>query len=258
MIYGKTDIKEYFKKLGKKYFAVYKKGAVDTGNAIFKTEEDADSNADDAFRNFEEVLSMLRTGEYTLICNNDPKISTRGGNREDFRISMDDSDTEKTKDAVTGIGGIGSTIDYDVLAVKANAIADERFEKLMAKRDLEDLKKNHEQTLKDLKDAEARVNDPWNKFIGALAPHADGIVSGLIGKPAAPQLSAAVSGVRPDLHLDENATTAEYKDHAQVVFEEFANELQTAKPNEWLEILVKLTTLIKNNPEKFATALNFL
>lgn len=260
MIYGKSDIKEYFRKIGKKYFALYKKSSVESGNAIFKTDEDADSNTDDAFRSFEEVLNMLRTGEYTLICNNDPKVSNRGSNRVDFRISMEDSLAAGSKEAVTGIGSVSGPVDYETMLSKAKLMASEEFEKLMAKKDLEETRKINDDLKKELKEATSRVEDPWNKFIGALAPHAEGIVGGLMGKPAvaAPQLAHAVSGITPDLHLDENATEAEVNAHAQKVFEDFASALQTAKPNEWLQILVQLTNLIKNNPRKFDTALTFL
>ncbi len=259
MLYGKKDTLDYFRKIDKKYFALFKKGTIGEGNPIFRTEEEKESTSDDALRNFEEVLNWLKSGDYSVVCNNDPKVSNRGGFREDFRITMDDSIGSQARDAVSGIGSVSApAVDVDALMAKAKQWGTEEFEKQMAKRDLEDLKKNHEQLQKDLKDATSKLDDPINKFIGALAPHADGLIGAIMGKTASPLLTNAVSGVRPDLHLDENATTEEFKDHAQTVFEDFATTLQTIKPTEWLEILVKLTTLMKNNPQKFETALNFL
>lgn len=249
MLIGKKDTLDYFKKLDKKYFALYKKGTVDTGNAIFRTEEDKESTPEDAYRSFEEIMQMLRTGEYTLIINNDPKVANRGGNRVDFRITMEDSLNSQSKEAIGGVGGV---YDTDTMLARAKTMATEEFERLTQKKELDDLKKNHEQLQKDLKEAQNAVQDPWNKLVGAIAPHADSLIGSLIGKPTlTPMIKPAIGSVSP-------VVTEVTTQHAQEVFEDFVTALQTAKPTEAMEILVKLTTLIKNNPEKFETALNFL
>lgn len=254
MIAGKANITEYFRSLQKKHFALYKRGTVESGNVIYKSNEDEGVDPQRAFEEFERILSMLSSGEYTLICNNDPKVTARGSNRVDFRITLDDSLSNKASDAVGGVAGIGNTFTYEDVVTKAKTIAKDEFQALMDKKELEDSRAKTKELEARVAEAEKKVDDPFNKFISAVAPHAESIIGSLMGtKGTAPLLTPAVSGVRPDVQLDDNVDQ-----HAQQVFENFAMALQTAKPNEWLEILVKLTTLIKENPSKFETALNFL
>ncbi len=261
MIIGKQDIKEYFRKQGKKFFAIYRKGTVETGNPICKNEDKEETDPETALRDFEDWLTLLKTGDYTLIVNNVAKVSERGGNRIDFRITLDESMNNGARDIVQPIAAIsGPSYSVEEMLTKAKAMAADEFERLMAKKDAEDMKAKNIELEKELKEVRGKIDDPINKFIGALAPHAEPIIAGILGTsaPIRPLAVAGISNAKPDMHLVENSTDEEVDQHAQKVFEDYALALQTARPNDWLEILVKLTTIVKENPKKFEMALTFL
>ena len=274
MIYGKQDILAYFRKQSKKYFAIYKRKEESAGSPMFtnsKSDDEQGVDAESALRDFEEVLSWLQSGDYLLMLNDRPKVSERGGNRIEFRVTLEESLGNKIRDIQTApVAGIGGTYSMEDVMSKAKIMALEEFEKLQVKKEAEDLKKKVDDLEKDLKEARQAVDDPINRFIGALSPHAPALVAGIMGTPtipikaaAAPFVGNAISGTRPstatpDLVVEDNSTEDQLAEHAQQVFENFAEALEAARPSDWLVIMQKLTNVIKNNPQKFEMALNFL
>jgi hypothetical protein len=267
MIIGKNDIREYFKKINKKYFAIYYKGGESTGSPIIKSENE-ETDVEKTYGEFEDALSLLRAGEYTLVSNNTSKVAERGGNRINFRITLEESMSAAVKETTTpaAVGALGNTYSVEDMLAKAKIMGSEEFERLMAKHKAEQLQVAHDEFKKRAEDAEKKLEDPFNRFIGALAPHADKFVAGFIGTKPAPaaivpmgagmMFPAKVSGVEHDeqLHDNEDTSTA----LIQQAFEDFTTALQNARPDDWLNILAKLTKVIKEDPEKFNTALKFI
>lgn len=264
MIIGKNDIKEYFKKINKKYFAIYYRGKIETGSPIIKTENE-ETDVEKTYNDFEDALSLLRAGEYSLVSNNTFKVSERGGNRIDFRITLEESMGSGIKETTvpTAVNGIGGSYSMDDVINKAKVLAGEEFEKLMAKHDVERLKTEHAAMLKRAEEAEKKLEDPINRFIGALAPHSDKFVAGIFGTNSLPAAivpmtilpNQKISGVEHDERVVDNDEATE---QTQQIFESFVAALQVARPQDWLAILVKLTTVIQTDPDKFNTALKFI
>lgn len=246
MIKGKANITTYFEQQHKPYFALFYKGKVESGHShiVRNDKDDADSDYDSAKRLFDEYLNLLSHGDYTLVVDDKKNVTTRGAARIDFNIPMNEAT------ATPAVSGAPALSMADVEA-RASQIAEQKFEQLMLKKENADLKEKNKELEKGLKEAEKSVNEPLNKFIGALAPHSETIVAGIFGKQSAPAGELAISNVTPD-HV------AEADPEAQAICEEFIKTLAAAKPNEWKDILKKLTGLIKDNPGKFNMALNLL
>lgn len=251
MINGKPAITAYFETIGAPYFAIFQKGKVESGNSIYRNDKDGDKEYDYASGKeaFEKMLELLQYGEYTIVISDKKNVSTRGSNREDFKIGLNESAPGQAPASNSGISGIT----MEEVERKAESIATKRFQELMDKKELADTKEKLKEAEKELKEAQKSVSDPWNKLITAAAPHADHIIAGLTGRPIPPVVVPAltVSGVKPDHESEADP-------EAQSAAENFIQALATAKPGEWKQILVKLTHLIQDHPHKFETALTFI
>lgn len=244
MIIGKKNITDYFDQIRYPYYAIFQRGKVESGNSIFRNDKgEKEHDVSSGREHFERSLSVLDAGEYTIIISEKPNVTTRGSNRVDFRISVNEAVPVSANVPVASIGSV-SIEDVDR---RATEIAEKKFAELMLKKKADDLETELAETKKELREAEKRVTDPWNKFIGALAPHSEHIISGLF--PAVRQ-PLPVSGIRPD----ETGTDQD----SQTVIENFITALSEAKPDDWKQILNKLTDLIQNNPSKLDLALNLL
>lgn len=250
MIVGKSSITAYFEQVGKPYFALFYRGQIDKGNAIIRNDkEEADYDLTEGKRRFENALEILQHGEYALVISDGKDVTKRGANRVEFKIPVNEGSAPALVPQVTGTGSIGA-VSMEEVERKASQIAEDKFERLMAKKDLADAKEKLAAAEKELKEAQRSVTEPLNKLIGAIAPHSEHIISGIFGRPA-PLAALTVSGIPPD---SEGSGDPD----AQAAAEEFITALAAAKPHDWKGILKRLTTLIKEHPAKFETALNFL
>lgn len=247
MTVGKANIQDYFDLQQQPYFAIFYKGQVEKGNPIHRNDKDEKDYAySDGRSEFERALNLLKQGEYTLVISDKKNVTNRGNSRMDFRVPIEESSPVTNTPSVSGTGGL-SHADVEKMATE---IAEKKFQQLMDKKDLADAKTKIAELEKENKELVKSTQEPLNKLIGALAPHSDKVVSGIFGVP---QKTAHVplSGVEPD-SIDGPDV------NAQQVCEDFVQALAEAKPSEWQSILQKLTALIKDNPQKFETALNFL
>jgi hypothetical protein len=248
MIQGKTAILAYFDSIKQPYYAIFYKGQVDKGNSIFRNDKDTERTIDytDARMNFENNLGLLQYGDYTIVISDKHNVTTRGGNRVDFKIGLQEAAPATATPVVAGIGAIS----MEDVERKANEIADKRFKELMDKKDLQDTKAKLVEAEKEIKELEKKTNDPLNRLLEAAAPHSDAIISGLFGTKKT-QAQVVLSGTEAD-------AVGEADEQSQATIENFIGALAEAKPNEWQSILVKLTSLIKNDPSKFEMALKFI
>lgn len=252
MIKGKEPIKAYFETQGKPYFAIYYKGKVESGNSIYTNDSKGKENEiqidfEIALRKFDELLGWLSAGDYTLIVNDKPGVTQRGCNKVDFNISVSESMPGHPGSVSPGVPAI-TGVSLQEVEQKATQIAESKFRQMMQEKELQDLKERNKELEKENKELEKAKSEPINKFLGAISPHAPDIISGLMGRPMA---SAPISGIKPD---ETGNTDLE----GQKLFEDFAESLVNARPNDWKVIIQKLTSLINNDPAKFQTALNFL
>lgn len=249
MVVGKNNITAMFEEWQLPYFAIFYKGKIETGNAIVRNDKDEkDYDFITGKHRFEKTLDLLSYGEYTIVVSKEKDVTKRGGTRVDFKIPVNEA-SQNPGVAVQQMAGIGA-ISMEDVERRANEIAENKFTQLMDRRELADTKEKLKETERELREAEKKVGDPFNKFIGALAPHSESIVAGLMGRPA--QIATTVvSGINAD-------AVAENDTDAQKIMEDFIDALAASKPNTWKQILQQFTILIKDNPSKFDTALTFL
>jgi hypothetical protein len=244
MIIGKKEIQAYFQTIGKPYFAVFTKNNVEKGNSIFRNDKDElEYDYSQASLAFDKLLQYLSHGDYTIVIGDKKDVTARGNNRVDFKIPIVETGTPVSNSpAIAGLT-------MDEVERRAATIADERFQALMQKKDLEEAKEKIKILEKENKELEKKSSDPINKFLTAAAPHSEAIISGILGKPIAKPMP--ISGIKPD-------SEGEFDLEAQTVTENFIQALAAAKPDNWKEILRKVTALITEQPEKFETVLKFL
>lgn len=246
MITGKSAILAYFEQVEKPYFAIFYKGQAEKGNAIIRNDkEEKDYDLASGKHRFENALELLGYGDYCIVIGGDKDVTKRGGNRVDFKIPVSEANANAApQQPMAGIGGIS----IEEVESRASKMAEEKFKSLMNQQRLEDAEKKLAIVEKELKEAEKATTDPWHKFISAIAPHSDRIVSGLFGDRAN-VAALQVSGAQPD-EVGETDN--------QQILENFVTAISNARPNDWQSIVVRFTDLINTNPAKFDTALNFL
>lgn len=255
MIVGKAAILKYFESIGEAYFAIFYKGQIEKGNPIFRNDKDAEKEFTpaEAKESFERTLELLQYGDYSVVISDKKNVTNRGNNRVDFKIGLNEAaPANQGAPAPNYSPAIGGLTMEDV-EKKANEIAAKQFQQLMDKKELTDTKAKLVELEKENRELETRVNEPWNKFITAAAPHSETIIAGLMGNGAGRTATAHVplSGVEAD-SIDGPDVTA------QQTIENFVTALAERKPNDWQAILQRFTDLIKNDPNKFETALTFL
>ena len=252
MITGKIPITDYFNQVQKPYFAIFYKGQVEKGNAIFRNDkEGSEQDFESGRADFDRTLAFLSHGDYTVVISEKQNVTTRGANRVDFRIPVSEAAPAAGAAGIQGTGAVAGTVTLEEVERKANEIADKRFKALMAEKELTDTKAELAETKKELKEAEKKATEPWTKLVTALSPHTKNIIAGLFPNSGAAVANLQLSGLKPD-------ATGEGDPDAQKTFEDFLEALSSACPDDWKKILVKLTNLIKESPDKFETAINFL
>ena len=284
MIIGKRDIQQYFDKCSKNLFKIYKAGTTNSGNPVYSNsgfdETTTDVDFESAKADFMDILELLKHGDYTLILDNYKKDGVKNGkgqSRIDFRIPVNEALEIGAKNVMEHIGSTG-VFDYETMLTKAKEMAKDEFEKLETRRLLACAEKDRDEAKKEARDYEKKLQDPFNKFIGAISPHITSIVAGITGKPGA-LVPLRVSGVQPDQTLEDNGYQAHQEsseDHTDIipqdmnelsdaeiqhrteVIENFVMAISAKRPNDWLKIVEDLTRIIRDKPEKFAMALNFL
>lgn len=248
MTQGKAQILAMYEEIKQPYFALFYKGQVEKGNAIRRNDkEEKDYDYQEGKQAFERVLELITHGDYTIVLGDSKDVTRRGGNRFDFKIPVG----EGAATAVQHIAAVGG-LTMEEVETRASQIAETKFNSLMDKRELADTKEKLALAEKELRETEKRIHDPFNKLVGALAPHSENIIAGIMGrKPVI--ASTIVSGAVPDAVGEGVSDEA-----AQKSLERFVEVLSAAKPSEWVNIIDSLTNLIENQPEKFDMALTFL
>lgn len=265
MIIGIDKIFEHFDIQQKKYFAVFyrnkmqnsiyrnckielDKGLAKEDKLEAKKQHDENYTFQQAKESFEKYIYILGPGEYTLVVSDNIDATQRGNSTVDFKILVGESNTNY---AVHSVGAVHST---GITTEQAEKIADERFAKLMMETDNKTLKEKVVAAEKEIKELEGKVNKPMTDLIGSIAPHVGphlgSWLGNFLGAPATiPQL--AISGALPS-SVGEGDEAQQ-----QQIFQNFVTALSTARPNDWLEIIQKLTVLAADS-NKLEMALKFI
>jgi len=250
MIEGRKNVNSWFEQTGKPYWIIYHKGKVESGNPSYRSDEREGVTNTDALNELKKVLQIIGRGAYTIIASDKAQITAKGTYREDFEISV----TESTEGAV--IGGIQPAA-AQVSGITAEDVAKavkDGIDRYRTERELEDLRKQNEDLKKEVKELEKAKNDPWNKLVTTIAPHAEPIISGLMGRP-----TAQVAGLPHSEKLDDNATivetdlTPEQNEQLSYVCSVFAKH-----DPDWLTTLKKMADKLEDSPQLLNMIKSFL
>lgn len=242
MINGAQNTVLWFEETNLSYWAIYKKGETEKGIWVCKSSEADEVSAGAARDELKRKIAILDRGTYTITATDKPKGQPRGFFKTDFELDTRSSSAAPIVQTTTGI----SQQDVEVQIKKAldDYKRDQEYQSL--KRELEESKKENRELKK-------KIDDPWNKVIGAISPYSDKIISGMFNQPA------QVAGLNPAKDLDNNNTSQglEITDEQEATIKGFLQTL-IASDADWENTLKKLDNKIKANPGVISMVKNFL
>jgi DNA-binding ferritin-like protein (Dps family) len=257
MIYGRRNLLEWFNTNEKPYFSIFRKNTTESGNTVFNNKSRENESMETAGAYLDKCLSLIHTGDYFIFCCKEMGSSTSKGRSETFFTVSASEAAQPPQHAVAGFGGM----DYETMMNKASEQAEARFKNLMVQQELEQTNKRVAELIKENKELNAAAQKPWNKLMQEVHPYIGSIVQQLCFK-ASPTMAAQlpVSGVPHDDVLEEN-NTAQTTTTEEIMSNQvnaFCDALAARYPDEWLNIIARLTTCLKNTPDKIDMALKFL
>lgn len=243
MILGKKNTDTWFSFTGLKYWTIYQKGKTDSGNPSYKSTRADGVTHTDAVQELQRVLNIIGHGQYTIIAHESASPSTKGNHREDFEISVNESNGAHPMQAEAVSG-----TPVDVKGEIKRAM-DEYKREL----EVQDLRKKLDEVTKEKKELEKSSGDPLNKFIGAISPYTEHIVRAVF-----PGATAAVAGVSVATDLEDNSDiqeaeviegveqelTPEQTDRLSNVVTMFAKH-----DTDWLGTLERMAAKLESNPQ---------
>lgn len=245
MIEGRKNVSAWFEQTGKPYWIIYHKGKVESGNPSYRSDEREGVTNTDALGELKKILQIIGRGAYTIIASDKAQITAKGTYREDFEISVTESQDSA---AVSGVAsGAAVTTGFTMEDVKkaAQEASREAVESYKRERELEDLRKENAELKKDVKELEKAKNDPWNKVMTAIAPHAEPIISGFMGRPTAQVAGLPANDKLEDNNaLEETDLTPEQVEQLSYVCSVFAKH-----DPDWLNTLNKMADKLEENPQ---------
>jgi hypothetical protein len=251
MVRGTQDIIAWFSNSNMPYWRIYSHKGIVSGNLIMQSEQKENQSHGDALEDLRAKLKVLNRGTFTIAAFPEPnRLPTKGYWFTDFEVTQGDTATA----AVAAISG-PQISDTDI-----QARIDAALNKYKTEQELAELKKENAELKKEKKELEKSVNEPWNKVLGALAPHSDKIISGIF-----PQ--AQVAGIpTPDAGPEENdlqdaevieSETTALTPAQQEILSEFVTTLAT-NDHDWENTLKRLTKAITEKPSMIAMVKNFI
>jgi hypothetical protein len=254
MVRGSQDILSWFESSNMPYWRIYAHKGIVSGNVIMQSDNKEGQSHGDALADLRQKLRVLNRGTFTLAAFPNPdRLPTKGYWFTDIEITQGDAQPA----AVVGIGVPAGMSETDV-----QKRIDDALTKYKTEQELADLKKKTVELEKAKKELEKSVNEPWNKVIGALAPHADKIIAGIF-----PQTAQVAGMPAPDPEPDDNIELTEVEViepeetaltvDQQSVLSDFVTTL-AANDADWIDTLKRLTKAINDKPSMISMVKNFI
>lgn len=247
MVRGNQDILTWFDNSGNAYWRIYAHKNIQSGNIVMQSRQEEGQSHGDALQDLQHKIKVLNRGTYTLVSFPEPnKLPTKGYWFTDIEIAQ----SEPISAHVSGPPAI-SEID---ITTRIN----EALDKYKREQELSDLKKENAELKKEKRQLESSINDPWNKVMGALAPHSEQIIGSIFPAPT------ALAGIPVDPGPEDNNIVEEEvlestditPEQLQVV-NDFVNALAASDPD-WITLLKRLTKAIVDKPSMIAMVKNFI
>lgn len=262
MINGRAKILAWFEQEENcHYWTLYKKRDHANGNYFDTNMNSGESSHSESKSRLEKALTYIDNGDFIIVCNTEPKLTSKGRRQTDFTVNS----FENSPAPVASINGPG--IGY-VSQEQAEKIADERFTRLMEKKEYEDTKKKLVELEKETKELRVQAESGFNKLINGLAPHLGGIIKEWFpnaGNSTTAAFASAVHGTGDKDITDNNIQEAEVintedqaAERVNQLVTKFCEALMNKYPDTWLSIIEKLTNTVINEPGKIDMALKFL
>lgn len=256
MIQGKKDLIQWFEGSDTCfYWTMYKKKDHANGNYYDSTMVGGEMSFADSKQKLERALQLIQSGDYIIVCNDAPTKSSKGRRQTDFSISSFEAQPAQPAATLSGIP------QGYVSEEQVQVIADKKFKELMQQQEFKKVKEEKIELEKEVKELREKSESGINKLISGLAPHLGGILGEIFPK-AIPVVSAVHGTGDEDIqnnHVQEaEVVSDEVSEKVQQVIEDFCGALAKQYPDKWLEVLVKLTNTITNEPAKIDMALKFL
>lgn len=253
MITGRKDLLSWFDtQTGKPYFSIFRKQEAQSGNYVFTNKDKENESMETARAYLDSCLALLSTGEFFIYCHEKQVPSSKGRSETFFSVSMNERQAAPQAQ-VAAVQGLS--------ADDVNRLAEEKFTQLMISKELADLKTKAAALEKENKELTKKMQLPWNQVLQGLSPYIGPIVEGFGIKPRI-GTQPPVSGVKHDENLHDNELSEEEVSAAQAKAEtavkNFCQALSEKYPDNWMDILNKLTDALNNSPEKIDLALKFL
>jgi len=185
------------------FWSMYKSGAKDSGYHITKSQQDENTSKQDSYDRLAQTLNLLANGRYVISVQQKPGGIVKGAAAMDFELTM--ADAQSSNAFVGGgnafVGGTNPFVGY-VSKEDADRIAEEKFTKLVLKKENEDLKKRVADLEKENKEYEQNSGGVWEQIGGIVLPH-------LMGRVFPQAAAAAPAANIGTLHTDENMNPTE-------------------------------------------------
>lgn len=214
-----------------RYWAIYYKGKVESGNFICRSKTDDNLPFDESYSDLQKKMELLDRGSYTIIANDKPKVSERGGARYDFDISIAD---EALKHAVNPINQQPGIMGFDQVNEIATNKAKELLENFKLQQENEQLKKENAELKKIDRELEQASSRRWEMAIGMLKPFAESIMAGKLN-------TGQIAGMQPASEVPEASQQEELENICTTLEKHFPN-------GEWIALLKKLCVKLDNDP----------
>jgi hypothetical protein len=259
MIIGKQNLLEWFRIQNKPNFSIFRKNKEESGNVLYTNKNRESETMETALAFLDKCLGLISSGDFFIYCHATEATSSKGRSETHFSLSSSDSVAGLQSNVQHTINGINGAFDYETMMKKASEIAEQKFEQLQNKKDLEDSKKKLSELEKENKELTQNLQRPWNKLLGEASPYIGSIFEQLGLKKAGMAAALPISGVAHDEVLEDNDTaTTDQEIRMNNAVHAFVSALANQYPDKYINIIEQLTATIKNSPEKIDMALTFL
>lgn len=253
MVRGSADILQWFDNSNMPYWRIYSHKGIVSGNVIMQSDQKEGQSHGDAATDLRNKIKVLNRGTFTIAAFPEPnRLPTKGYWYTDIEITQGDALAPAT---VAAIGGPPQLSEVDI-----QKRIDDALGKYKTEQELAELKKENAELKKEKKELEKSVNEPWNKVLGALAPHSDKIIAGIFPQAQVAGFPKPDAGPEDndlqDAEVIESETTA-LTAAQQEVLSEFVSTLAANDP-EWETTLKRLTKAISEKPSMISMVKNFI
>jgi len=170
MIVGKKNLLAWYMELPEDFifWSMYKKGAKDSGYHCIKGLQAENTTKTDNYDKLVKALSLFDNGSYVISVQQKAGGIVKGAAAMDFEITMADAASmqNNTNANIAGFNAVGM-----VSEEKAQQIAEQKFEQMMVKRELDELKKKCKELEAENKEYEKTSGGVWEQIGGLVIPH---------------------------------------------------------------------------------------